>query len=318
MPTATAGKTGCGMLLVFSFIYCLLPTASAAGLLLGNGSHRNHLLILFAPGQTLRYELRHDGSVQTGAQLLTAVIQATEGLSVTTPPQDLEGYPISFSSTLPAWNGQGLFAHFYDYGWGIFANGFASATYQAAADGSWSSYFTYQIAGSAGDFTTAPVGASGRTLAEDDHDAYVFTGAFSSPGLAAWQAVREITDLQGDPDGDGLDNLFEYALRKNPHLADSDRGVHLALQEGNGTTYLTLTYRRPHDEYATAPDGADAGYDGVGYTVETSTDLISWQSGTNHIHQTVSPDATGPMATVVARVPADLPRRFLRLRVHLP
>jgi hypothetical protein len=306
------------MLLVFSFIYCLLPTASAAGLLLGNGSHRNHLLILFAPGQTLRYELRHDGSVQTGAQLLTAVIQATGGLSITTAARQDNGDTIPLSSQLDQWNGQGLFAHFHQFSFGVFINGFASATYQAAADGSWSSYFTYQIAGSAGDFTTAPVGASERTLAEDDHDAYVFTGAFSSPGLAAWQAVHEITDLQGDPDSDGLGNLFEYALRKNPHLADSDRGVHLGHQEANGTTYLTLTYRRPHSEYATAPDGADAGYDGVGYTVETSTDLISWQSGTNHIHQTVSPDATGPMATVVARVPADLPRRFLRLRVHLP
>ena len=306
------------MLLVFSFIYCLLPTASAAGLLLGNGSHRNHLLILFAPGQTLRYELRHDGSVQTGAQLLTAVIQATGGLSITTAARQDNGDTILLSSQLDQWNGQGLFAHFHQFSLGVFINGFASATYQAAADGSWSSYFTYQIGGSAGDFTTAPVGASERTLAEDDHDAYVFTGAFSSSGLAAWQAVHEITDLQGDPDGDGLDNLFEYALRKNPHLADSDRGVHLGLQEGNGTTYLTLTYRRPHDEWAIAPDGADAGYDGVGYTVETSTDLISWQSGTNHVHQTVNPDATGPMATVVARVPADSPSRFLRLRVHLP
>lgn len=318
MPTAPVGTAGVRITLLLCVLLFLLPSIHAAGLLLGSGSHRNHLLILFAPGQTLQYELRHDGRIQTGAQLLTAVIQATGGLSVTTPAQDSEGNPIPFSTTLTAWGGQGLFAHFYDYGWGVFANGFAAETFMAAANGSWSSYFTYQIGGPRADFTLAPVGATDRILAEGDHDAYVLSSAFSSPGLAAWMTAHGITDLTADSDGDGMDNLFEYALRQNPRNAESVRPIQMGHLQTNGGTFLTLTYRRPHDGWAVVPAGADAGYDGIGYTVETSADLASWESGTNHLTQTVTPDAAGPMATVVARVPADSPKRFLRLRIHRP
>ena len=111
---------------------------------------------------------------------------------------------------------------------------------------------------------------------------------------------------------------MEYALKKNPHIPDALGSIQYGRIEINGTLYLTCTYRRPYDEWATIPTGADAGYDGVGYTVETSTDLITWRSGPNHVTQTVTPDSAGSMATVVARVPLDLPSRFLRLRIHLP
>jgi len=321
-PTKTENwvTSGAGrFLLLFVSIYLLpLLPIQAASILLGTGVASNHLLILFAPGQTLQYELQHDGSIQNGQQLLTAVIQATGGLSVTTASTDTDGFPIPFSSQLSKWNRQGLFAHFYDYGWGIFINGFASGNLSAASDGSWSSYFTYQIGGASADFTSAPVGASDRILSNGDHDAYVLTSTFSSPGLAAWMATHAITDLEGDPDGDGISNLLEYALRRNPGLPDAAGAIVAEREQLLGTTYLTLTYRRPHDEWATIPDGADAGYDGVGYTVETSTDLVIWHSGANYVTQTVTPDASGPMVTVVARVPADSSKRFLRLQVHIP
>jgi hypothetical protein len=131
-------------------------------------------------------------------------------------------------------------------------------------------------------------------------------------------ATHAITDLEEDFDSDGLKNLLEYAIRRNPGLPDAAGAIVTGQEQLLGTTYLTLTYRRPHDEWATIPDGADAGYDGVGYTVETSTDLVIWNSGTNYVTQTVTPDASGPMVTVVARVPADAPKRFLRLQVHIP
>jgi hypothetical protein len=318
MSTARAGKTGAVTALLLCSSLILLPSVQAAGVLLGNGSYHNHLLILFATGQTVQYELRHDGTVRTGAQLLSAVIQSTAGTSVTTPAQDSNGNPIRFSSALTSWNGQGLFAHIYDYGWGLFVNGFASGSLSAAADGSWSSYFTYQIAGADAAFTSAPVGASNRTLRDGDHDAYVLTSTHASPGLAAWMLTHGITDLTADPDADGMSNLFEYALRRHPHQPDSAPAVTADRTQLSDNAYLTLTYRRPHDVWATIPDGADAGYDGVGYTVETSADLTTWQSGTNHVTQIVSPDPSGPMATVEARVPADSPRRFLRLKVFLP
>ena len=312
--------SGAGRFLFLFVSICLLPLLPihAASVLLGTGIESNHLLILFAPGQTLQYELRHDGSIQTGEELLAAIIQATGGLSVTTASRDTDGNPILFSSQLSTWNGIGLFAHFYDYGWGIFINGFASGNLSAASDGSWSSYFTYQIGGASADFTSAPVGASQRILGNGDHDAYVLTSTFSSPGLAAWMATHEITDLEEDPDSDGMCNLLEYAIRRHPRQPDAAGAIVAGREQLHGTSYLTLTYRRPHDGWATVPDGTDAGYDGVGYTVETSTDLVIWHSGANYVTQLVTPDTTGPMATVVARVPSDSSKRFLRLQVHIP
>jgi hypothetical protein len=312
--------SGTGSFLFLFVAISLLPLLSvhATSVILGTGVERNNLMILFAPGQTLQYELRHDGSIQNGQQLLAAVIQATKGFAVTTANTDTNGVPIPFSSQLSTWNGEGLFAHFYDYGWGIFINGFASGNLSAASDGSWSSYFTYQIGGASADFTSAPVGASDRIISNGDHDAYVLTSTFSSPGLAAWIATHAITDLEGDPDGDGMCNLLEYALRRHPRLPDAAGAIVAEREQLLGTTYLTLTYRRPHDEWSAVPDGADAGYDGVGYTVETSTDLVIWHSGANYVTQTVTPDASGPMVTVVARVPADSSKRFLRLQVHIP
>ena len=321
-PTKTENWVTSGVgksLLLFVSIYLLpLLPIQAASVLLDTGVASNHLLILFAPGQTLQYELQHDGSIQNGQQLLATVIQATGGLSVTTASRDTDGNPILFSSQLSTWNGQGLFAHFYDYGWGIFINGFASGNLSAASDGSWSSYFTYQIGGASADFTSAPVGASQRILGNGDHDAYVLTSTFSSPSLAAWMATHEITDLEEDPDGDGMYNLLEYALRRHPRQPDAAGAIVARQEQLLGNTYLTLTYRRPNDDYASVPEGADAAYDGVSYTVQTSLDLARWDSGTSHVTQTVTPDTSGPMATVVARVPADSSKRFLRLQVHIP
>jgi hypothetical protein len=312
--------SGVGRLLLLFVLIWLLPLlpAYAGSVLLGTGLESNHLLILFAPGQTLQYELRHDGSIHTGEQLLAAVIQATGGLSVTTASKDTDGNPIPFSSQLSTWNGQGLFAHFYDYGWGTFINGYASGVVSAASDGSWSSYFTYEIGGASANFISASVGASERILGNGDHDAYILTSAFSSPGLAAWMATHEITDLEEDPDSDGMCNLLEYAIRRHPREPDAAGAIVAGQEQLHGTSYLTLTYRRPHDEWAAVSDGADAAYDGVGYTVETSTDLVIWHSGTNYVTQLVTPDTTGPMATVLARVPADSSKRFLRLQVHIP
>ena len=318
MPAMTTARTGTGSSLLLFLSFFFLPTAHAASLLLGSGSHSNHLLILFAPGQTLQYELRHDGHIQTGEQLLAAVIQATGGRSVTTPATDSEGNPVPFADQASLWDGQGLFAHFYNYGWGVFVNGFASGSLSAAADGSYASYFIYEIGGSGADFTAALVGAKDRVLADGEHDAYVLTSTHSSPGLAAWKITHGVSDLGADPDGDGMDNLLEYALRRHPGRPDATGAIVAGREQLGGTAYLTLTYRRPHDEWAAIPAGADAGYDGVGYTVETSTDLASWQADPALISQTLTPDFSGPMVTVTARVPADATGRFLRLRVHLP
>lgn len=133
-----------------------------------------------------------------------------------------------------------------------------------------------------------------------------------------WKITQQIADLEADEDGDGLNNLLEYALKKNPHVPDALGAIQTDRKEIDGAAFLTLTYRRPYDEWAAAPEGADAGYDGIGYTVETSTDLMTWQSGPDYVDQSVIPETNGSMATVEARVAVDSPKKFLRLRVHLP
>jgi hypothetical protein len=313
--TSGAGRS---LLLLVSIYFLPLVPIHADSFLFGTGAESNHLLILFAPGQTLQYELRHDGSINTGEKLLAAVIQATGGLSVTTSSTDTNRIPIPFSSQLSTWNGKGLFAHFYDYDGSVFINGFASGVFSAASNGSWTEYFSYQIGGASADFISAPFGASERILSNGSYDAYVLSTYFPSPGLAAWMNIHQITDLYGDPDGDGMSNLLEYAIRRNPRQPDAAGAIVAGREQILGTAYLTLTYHLPYDEYAIVPDGAYAEYDGVGYTVETSTDLVVWQSGENGVKQIVKRDTTGPMATVVARVPADSSKRFLRLRVNIP
>ena len=145
----------------------------------------------------------------------------------------------------------------------------------------------------------------------------VFLGSLCLAG-SAWQAAHQITNLAADPDGDGMNNRMEYALRRNPRRADRTEAWQSGWLRSNGVDFLTLTYRRPHDEFSEPPPGTDAIYDGFRYTVETSSNLVTWVAGSNEVAQTQMPDATGSMVTVTARIPTGSPRRFLRLRVEAP
>lgn len=114
--------------------------------------------------------------------------------------------------------------------------------------------------------------------------------------LEAWRAEHFSSDeASGDAedfDGDGLPNLFEYALGANPRVADT--GPILAVEDG----HLTLTFTRPRD----LPD--------VTCTVEVSDDLVSWTAVPLEI------EADGEVQTVRASdtQPATVGRRFIRLR----
>ncbi len=74
-----------------------------------------------------------------------------------------------------------------------------------------------------------------------------------STAFAAWQAGHftpaELADtaLSGDdadPDGDGLSNLAEFALGRDPRSPDAAAATSIAIQNVSGTDYLTLTFRR--------------------------------------------------------------------------
>lgn len=81
----------------------------------------------------------------------------------------------------------------------------------------------------------------------------------------AWEVGDDSTEI-GDPDGDGVSNFMEYALRSNPLAHDVSSNLIVAKENASGTDYLSLTFNRNRD----AQD--------VRYVVETSTDLNAWST----------------------------------------
>jgi hypothetical protein len=95
-----------------------------------------------------------------------------------------------------------------------------------------------------------------------------------------------------DDDRDGLNNLLEYALDRNPRVPDSAGAIPIAM----AGDYLTATItKQPY----------------VNYTVEASSDLKTWSTADTTI---LLNNAT----TLTVRdnfAIADTPGRFLRIRV---
>jgi len=133
-------------------------------------------------------------------------------------------------------------------------------------------------------------------------------------GYAAWRDSTfgadagnpAISGPHADPDGDGVKNLLEYALGRNP-LAASRAGLPTVSRQtftvdGQQGTYLTLTFTKPN------------AVTDVGYNVEVSGGLASWGGGA------VLESATdnGETTTYIYRDAVPLTsesRRFMRLSV---
>jgi hypothetical protein len=104
----------------------------------------------------------------------------------------------------------------------------------------------------------------------------------------AWSALHGIGSPDEDADGDGLSNLFEYALATDPNLPEPGSSAHL-IREGS-LLYLDMTI-------VARPD--------LVVTLESSADLRQWQS-------------LGALALPMDRVQLDAPERGARyIRVRL-
>jgi len=113
-------------------------------------------------------------------------------------------------------------------------------------------------------------------------------------------ANASISGDLGDPDGDSLANLMEYALGLPPKLADAD--LFAARVEAN---HFTLTYARNKA-------AAD-----VVLTLETSTDLVSWSANPALFEQMDCVDE-GTVQRITVRLTAPVSATamaYVRLRV---
>jgi hypothetical protein len=88
-------------------------------------------------------------------------------------------------------------------------------------------------------------------------------------GFVGWQ-VEELAGNpqkgpEDDPDGDGLNNLLEYALGGEPQSASSAPYTQAQIASVNGEDFLALRFDRPKNRTD------------IGYLVQTSDDLAEWE-----------------------------------------
>ena len=129
--------------------------------------------------------------------------------------------------------------------------------------------------------------------------------------LQMQQADPDIIGPNANPGNDGTSNLLKYLFDINPAVAmtTSDRAAlpQVALTPVGGITYLTLTYRM----------NPLAG--GITVNVQTSSDLISWNTVTPDLSRSVGTDGvTGdPMEQVGIKTNGSA-MEFIRLNVTSP
>lgn len=113
---------------------------------------------------------------------------------------------------------------------------------------------------------------------------------WAAANITAIDAGADAT-ATGDPDGDGSDNLTEFALAGDP-LDGADNGLtRFGIEDVSGTAHLTLTFACRSAAAFTGAGPANVSQDGVTYTVRASTDLGTF---------------TLPLGEVAA-IPGDLP-----------
>lgn len=126
------------------------------------------------------------------------------------------------------------------------------------------------------------------------------TASFS----ASEQANTTISGPQADPDGDGVSNLFEYALALDPMKASAAGQPKVTRNNG----VLNMSYVRRMD------------VSDVNYTVEVSSDLITWQSGAGYTREVSATalDSIREQVVVADLTPlSTVTTRFIRLRVEV-
>lgn len=103
-----------------------------------------------------------------------------------------------------------------------------------------------------------------------------------------------------DPDHDGVRNLLEFLFGTSPTQAGSPPATPMVLAEVSGQKYLQITIPRLRDRL-------------VSLTVEVSSDLVSWQSGTAATVDVSNTSAQWVVRDLTPLAPG-LPSRFMRMK----
>ena len=152
--------------------------------------------------------------------------------------------------------------------------------------------------------TVVPVTVAGNSL-----DTWR-TQVFSYADLSDPTKQATVWGDKADPDGDGRDNLFEYAVGLDPNKSElNQQAVLPSIADVSGVKYSALSFVRRVNEPL------------LQYVPEVSLDKVTWSSGTSFVQQVrVVPLSTG-FETVYVQdltpVSAQTPR-FIRLRIIKP
>jgi hypothetical protein len=127
----------------------------------------------------------------------------------------------------------------------------------------------------------------------------------------SWAATNSLTGadaaMDADPDGDGLNNLGEYALGGNPtNAAETGYSPDCQVLEISSSNYFEYVYAKRND----------ASERGLTYSLETSTNLVSnvWTNGSSTVVGTGPLDAE--FDTVTNHVLVSDDEMFIRLNIQ--
>ena len=130
---------------------------------------------------------------------------------------------------------------------------------------------------------------------------------FSAADLADPAKETTVWGEQADPDQDGRDNLFEFALGFDPNKGDaSEDGIQTRVIEDDGQKHLNLVFRRRKNDLSLA------------YIPQVSGDKQTWYSGIEFVQEISLSNLTTEFDVVtfqdLAQVMVASPR-FIRLKV---
>lgn len=166
--------------------------------------------------------------------------------------------------------------------------------------------YRFELAGLIDEVRLSPVAHSPETFALFSPSPSTRTDTSGDGIPDAWALAHGLdpaTDnAHANPSGDGLPNLLKFALGLDPRVVATPAQRPLATFDHD--LHLTLTL----------PRNPDATH--LQFTVQVSSDLITWHSGPDH---TTVLESTPDRLVARDRVTMlDSPRRFMRLGLHVP